>query len=308
MVVVYTSVDQVFAQEVLAAFSERSGIQALPRFDSEAGKTTGFLSLIRREATAPRCDVFWSSEAFGTIELAREGHFVALDATIAADIPREWRDRDERWIGVAARARVVAFNPQRVRRDELPSDWAGYAEPAWAARLALANPQFGTTRGHIAALFAEWGEPAGRRFLEGLRDGGALIADGNSHAVRLVTAGEAALCWTDSDDVWVAQRQGAEIDLAYPLGVNGAPLWIPCTVAVLRGAPHLDHARKLAEFLVSAEVEELLARSDSRNVPVRPALHAALTPDSPKPVAPRFDAIADALPAAMSASREILLR
>lgn len=308
-VVIYTSVDQVFAEEVLSAFSAKTGIRVLPRFDSEAGKTTGFLHQLRREAATPRCDVWWSSEAFGTIELAREDLFESYAPVSATDIPREWRDPQDRWIGYAARARVIAFNPERVRKDELPPTWEGYAASRWAGRLALANPQFGTTRGHIAALFAAWGDQRGRSFLEALRVGGARIADGNSHSVRMVANGEADVGWTDSDDVWVTQRHGSLIESIYPaIDVGGASLWIPCTVAIVRGAPHGEMARKLADFLVSAEAERLLAKSDSRNVPVREALRNELGLNGTAPVAPNFDAIADALPGAMRAAQEILLR
>ena len=308
-VVVYTSVDERFALEIVALFEQQSGIRVDLLPDTEAGKTTGFLRRLQREASRPRCDVWWSSEVFGTIELARAGVLEPYESPAAADIPAAWKDPQRRWTALAARARVLAFNTGALTSDEVPTVWSELAKPNWASRLVIANPQFGTTRGHLAAMLASWGPEPTYKFLQGLHDGGAQIADGNSHAVRLVASGAADLCMTDTDDVWVAQDRGDTIDLVYPrLTPDGPIVWIPCSVARVSGGPNPESAKKLIDFLVSAEVERALARSDSRNVPVRPALRAELALDGPAPEALEFDRVADALPDAMRMAADILLR
>ena len=62
------------------------------------------------------------------------------------------------------------------------------------------------------------------------------------------------------------------------------------------------------DFLVSAETEELLAGSDSRNLPVRPALRARLGLESPGAGSLTYEQIADHMTEAVSVAREILLR
>jgi iron(III) transport system substrate-binding protein len=255
--------------------------------------------------------VWWSSEPFGTIELARAGVLAPCESPAAADIPAEWKDARRRWTGLAARARVIAYNTQRVRPDELPSTWRDFASENWASRATLANPQFGTTRGHVAAMFASWGATEATAFLTELHEAGTRIADGNSMALQAVASGGADLCMTDTDDVWVFQQRGAPVEMIYPsmtADPQGPTLWIPCTVALVKGAPNEETARRLIDYLVSAEVEQALAASDSRNVPVRGALRAKLRFETPEPVAPRFEKIVDAMPDAMLAARELLLR
>lgn len=308
-VVLYTSVDEEFARVVVDRFTQQTGVRVDAVFDSEAGKTTGLVRRLAREASAPRCDVWWSSEVFGTIELARLGALAEYDSPAAADIAPQWKDAQRRWTGHAARARVVAFDTRKLRPADLPRTWRELGQPRWAERTALANPQFGTTRGHVAAMFALWPPPAGRDLLQALRDAGARLADGNGHAVRLVAAGQAELAWTDTDDVWVAQRRGQPIDLIYPaIAEDGPPLWIPCTVAPVRGGPAGDAAKALVDFLVGPDVERILAESDSRNVPVRPDLGRELFPAGPLPQPVDYERISDGLPEAMTAARDILLR
>lgn len=309
-VTLYTSVDEPFARMVVEQFEKRSGLKVALITDSEAGKTTGLVQRIIAEAQTGRvrADVFWSSEIFNTMVLARQGFWVAYDSPSAADIPVEFRDPQRQWTGAAVRARVVAFDPRRVRRADVPTIWEELGSVKFAKDVALANPLFGTTRGHLAAMQALWGETRTRAFLVGLRAGGAQVVDGNSAAVRAVIDGGALFAATDSDDVFMAQKSGAILGMIFPDMGDGGTLLIPCTVALVAGAPHAEGGKKLVDFLVSAEVEEMLARSSSGNIPVRAALREKLNLVWPAASQVRFEAAADAMEQAVEAARDVLLR
>ena len=309
-VVVYCSVDETFAREVLAKFQLNTGIEVATIFDSEAGKTTGLVNRVIREAQSgrPGADVFWSGELFGTMRLAQAGLLAVYQPPSVEDIPPSYRDPKHRWTALALRARVLAFDPKRTPPDELPMRWEDVAKPEIARHTAIANPLFGTTRGHVGAMFALWGAERGRAFLHSLRDNGALIVDGNSAAVRAVIDGRAKFAVTDADDVWVAQRCGASLD-SRPLDMgDGGTLLIPCSVGVVNGGPNPQTARQLVDFLVSAEVERMLAMSDSRNVPVRDALRRELQMPSPAGSKIGYELIAGAMGESEAAVREILIR
>lgn len=307
--IVYCSVDEPFALEVLDRFTKDTGILVDPIFDTEAGKTTGLVNRIVAEAESgrTRADVFWSGEVFNTILLARRGLLETYDSPAAADLPAKFRDSEHRWTGTAVRARVLSLAADR-SVESAPKTWHEIAAEEFAPRVALANPLFGTTRGHVAAMFALWGSDRARAFLTNLRERGALVLDSNSATVRAVLAGRADFAATDTDDVWMAQKSGARLGVVYPDLGDGGTLLIPCTVAILRAGPHRDAARRLVDFLVSAEVERLLAESDSRNIPVRESLRTSLGISMPPASRVSFDAVADAMDEAEKAVREILLR
>ena len=307
-VTVLCSVDESFIDAVLKPFERKTGIVVRAVTDSEASKTTGLLSRIRAEGEHPRADVLFSSEIFGTIELANQGFLESYDSPAAADLPPAFRDPKHRWAAIGLRGRVIAYDPTRVDAESLPRDWESFGQPQWASRLAIANPLFGTTRGHVAAMFAIWGPDRARSFLRSLRDHGALILGSNSATVRAVRSGRADLCVTDTDDVFVARRDGASLAMIYPDMGAGGTLWIPCSVAILKNCPHPDQARQLVDYLLSPPVEITLARSPSQNVPVRPNVARVAYIQAPR--IPRFDyeKIAASLPVSESAVRDILLR
>lgn len=60
---------------------------------------------------------------------------------------------------------------------------------------------------------------------------------------------------------------------------SGATICIPNTAAMIRGTKHRDAARKLIDFLASAQTELALARSKSRQVPLGPVDDAQLPED-----------------------------
>ncbi len=307
--VVYCSADEEFARQVLAEFQRQTGVEAQVLFDTEAGKTTGLVRRIEAERDRPRADVFWSSEVFNTIRLGEQGLLAPYRPKTAGDVAAQFRSPKDLWTGFGLRGRVVAFNTTKLSQEQSPKRWIDLADPKWASRLVMANPQFGTTRGHVAAMFALWGEDKATDFLERLRKHGVRLADGNAAAVRMVAKGEADLCMTDTDDVWVAQKRGWPIDLVYPSMTEGqGTLWIPNTVAMLKGCRHPDAARRVVDFLASAQVERQLANTDSRNVPVRPALREELGVAPPSAAAVDFRAAAGAMPTAIERAQEILLR
>jgi len=349
-VVVYCSVDVAFARPILREFERRGGIRVHPVFDTEAGKTTGLVNKLIAERSRPRADVWWSGEIFGTIELARHGALEPYDSPSAADIPPRYRDPARLWTAFALRARVLAYDPGRTKPDDLPRRWCDLADPRFRDRLAMADPRFGTTRGHMAALLSLWGEAAMKDFYAGLKENGCRLTDGNSKSVLLLTRGLVEAAATDTDDVIAAQLRGDSVDMIYPdcdappapaplarthaarrghdiatqpasPGHDGphasnspksaavpGTLWIPNSAALVRGSPRPQAARRLLDYLLSAEIEKELARSDSRNVPVRPALRDELRLSAPAQAAIDYAAAAKALARSDELVATVLLR
>jgi iron(III) transport system substrate-binding protein len=279
-VTLYVSADERFAREVVALFEKETGIDVDMVTDTEAKKTTGLVERIRAERGNPLADVFWSSEVFMTIDLASEGLLAPHESDATRDWPAPHRDDERLWHGFAARARVIVFSTDRVPSEHVPDTWMGLTQERFRGRVVMADPRFGTTGGHFAAMKAYWnrlGIPGYyEAFLEGLRDNEIrLLASGNAGVVEAVVRGEADIGMTDTDDVWVARERGAKIDIVYARhnaddGPGTGTLLIPNTVARIAGGPNPDAAARLIDFLLSERVERMLAESASHNVPLRP--------------------------------------
>jgi iron(III) transport system substrate-binding protein len=320
-VVIYCSVDVTFARPILDEFAGRTGLKVHPVFDTEAGKTTGLVNKLLAEKAAPRADVWWSGEVFGTMQLAAAGVLAPYKSPVAAEIPDRYKQSDGLWTAFGLRGRVLAYNPKRTKKEDLPRRWCDLVDPEYKGRFRMADPRFGTTRGHMATLLTLWGPQAMTDFYRGLRANDCKLTDGNSQAVLLLSRGMADIVATDTDDVIVAKERGDSIDMIYPdldapapvgAGPTSKPtsgtLWIPNSVALVAGSPHADAGRRLIDYLVSAEIEERLHASESRNVPVRPALRIKLNAEAPGEANADYAAAAAMLDRSDELVRDVLLQ
>ncbi len=277
-VVIYVSADDYVARPLLAEFEAESGLEVVARYDTEATKTTGLVNRIRDEASRPRADVLWSSEPFMMAQLAEEGLLAAPPSDRLAEWPEAWRDPERRWHAFSGRARVIVFAPDRVPADRVPRTWMDLTRPWWKDRIVMADPRFGTTRGHLGAMKRTWDREVMpgyyEAFLEGLAENGIrMLPGGNAAVVDAVASGEADVGLTDTDDVWVAQDRGLAVALVYPRHApddapGGGTLVVPNTAALVKGGPNPDAAVRLLEFLLSKQAEIALMKTASRNVPL----------------------------------------
>lgn len=280
-VVVYTSEDQVFSEPVLQEFEKTTGIKVRAVYDTEETKSTGVALRIVAERDRPQADVFWANEPLRTVMLQQQGLLEAYRSPGADDIPARYRDPDGHWTGFAARARVILYNTNEVKSGEAPSSVRDLVDPRWKGRAGLANPLFGTTTTQVAALVALWGEPATRQFLDGIKANGVKLLTSNGEAKDLVASGELAWAFTDTDDASEAVEQHKPVGVVYPDQTGIGTLVMPNAVALVKGAPHPESARKLIDYLLSRQAEETLAKSTAAQMPLHPNVPV---PPNVKPV------------------------
>ena len=110
-------------------------------------------------------------------------------------------------------------------------------------------------------------------------------------------AGRLAFGLTDTDDSIGEVDSGSPVTIVYPDGDAGAlgTLFIPNTLAILKGAPDPKDAEALADYLLSPEVEASLAGGPSAQIPLLKSTTAPArveTPGTVRAMAVDFEAAA----------------
>ncbi len=269
-VVIYCSVDQDFAEAVLARFEEQTGIAVAAVYDVEAAKTVGLYQRLLAEREAPQADVFWNGEFTHTLALARQGLLQPYRPAHAADLPSRYLAADSSWTAVSARARVIVYNTELLTAEQAPQTLDALLEPQWQGRLCIADPVFGTTATHLAALWALRGPARAQELWQGLRHNQVRVLPSNGAVRDAVARGDVPVGLTDTDDVFVGLADGKPLGWVYPDADGEGTLIVPGTVALLRASPQPELGRKLVDFLCSAETERLLATLRANQMPLRP--------------------------------------
>jgi iron(III) transport system substrate-binding protein len=310
-VVVYSSADKEFAELIFSAYEQRTGVKVLPLYDTEETKTAGLTARLLAEKAHPKADVFWSSDMSRAVALAKQGMAAPYVSPQAAGIPSEFKSADGLWTGFAARIRVLLYNTSRTTEASAPRSILDLPKPRWKGRFAIANPHFGTTSFHLAALLTRWGDVRAAEFFQSLQHNGAVIAAGNADVKDRVADGRVDVGILDEDDAIVAMRDNKPVAMIVPdqdgAEALGTPL-MPNAAILVKGAPHPEEARRFIDFLVSAESERILAASAAAQLP----LHTGVPGPPQLPPLSKirvmqvdYDAVAQKLPAMDAAVKSI---
>ena len=144
-----------------------------------------------------------------------------------------------------------------------------FRSPKWKGKFSLAYPLFGTTATHAAALYSELGQERAEAFFKSLKNNDVMITDGNASSRDRVADGTIAIGFTDTDDAYVAIKQGRPVDIIWPDKDSLGTLLIPNTVALINNGPNPKAGKKFIDFLLSKDVEAMLAASDAGQIPLR---------------------------------------
>ncbi|HZV05340.1 MAG TPA: extracellular solute-binding protein [Gemmataceae bacterium] len=308
-VVLYCAQDRDFAVPLLDEFHRQFGLPVVPTYDTEKNKSVSLYEELVAERNRPRCDVFWNNEILSTIRLQKQGFLEPYDSPSAKTYPAECKAADHTWHAFATRARILIVNTRLVPERDRPRSLLDLTDARWRNRVVMAQPQYGTSATQAVCLFQVLGSERAKKYYLDLKANGVQIAPGNKQVAEWVGQGrtpvgqEVAVGITDTDDAMEEVRDQHEVAIIYP--DRDAPtesklgtLFIPNTLAILKGCPNPEGARRLIDYLLGAEVEKRLAEGNSHQVPLNPEVKAKLPPEIETPRTVRamkvdFDKAAD---------------
>ena len=267
VVVVYVSEDQVFSEPILKDFERESGTKVKAVYDTEETKSAGAMNRLIAEKANPQADVYWANEPIRAEALRQRGISAPYRSPGAQGIPDQYRDAEGHWTGFSARARVLIVNRSL---KEKPFSIRAYTDPRFNGKAVIANPLFGTTTAHMAALFTVWGDGNAKTFLDAMRENNVRISSSNGESADQVATGAFQFALADTDDVYSRQKQGRPVEAIYPDQDDGGLgcFIVPNAVLLIKGGPHPEEGKRLIDYLLSRETEKKLANSDAGQIPL----------------------------------------
>ena len=260
-VVLYCGVDQDQSRQIADLYEQEAGKTVLYQGEIESQRSIGLPQKLRDEKSNPRADVFWSNEIMNMVDLSSRGLLDTLPDGVADAFPLEWRDPNHRYVAFGARARVFLVNTALLEEKDYPSSLEDLLDPKYKAMglaTCMARPLSGTTYTHAVAMLTS-DETDGKRFLDAVAEAGAdgrmklVQSNGRSMNQARKKENKVAFALTNTDDAWVAIREGDPVVVVYPDQGEGRPgaVLIPNTVALVKGRPHPEAAADLLRWLVT---------------------------------------------------------
>lgn len=261
---------------IAQAFQKSTGIETA-QLRLSAGE---IIQRVRAERNHPQADALGEIGLSSVLTLKQEGLLEAYRSPNAEAIPAKFRDADGYWAAMGIDFIGIASNRQFLKESGLkpPATWEDLTRPELRGQVCLGNPgTSGTGYTFITTVLQVMGEPKGWEYLRRFNANVAQYTRSGIGPRELVGRGEMGVGLLFAHDILSSIGRGFPIEMSVPTEGTGYDLFC---VAILKGAPNLDAAKKYGDWSLTLEYAEMLPATDYILLPTHPKakLHDAMRP------------------------------
>lgn len=252
---IYSGRSESLVGPIIQQFQEATGITVQVRW----GKTAEVAATLLEEGANSPADVFFAQDPGGLGAVA--DMLAPLPEDILNRVDPRFRDPRGRWVGISGRARVIVYNTQRVRPEELPDDLWGFTDPRWKGRIGWAptNASFQTM---VTAMRVAWGEEKTRQWLAGILANDPVVYEKNTPIVAAAGAGEIDVGFVNHYYLYrFLQEEGESFPARNYFLPGGGPgsLVMVAGAGVLASSRNQEAAHKFLRFMLSPVAQQYFA-------------------------------------------------
>ncbi len=269
---VYSSRHYPGDQAVFDAFQKQTGIKV----NVVSGDVNGLIERLKREGAKSPADLIVTVDAANLYRLKQDGLLQPVKtAGLEEVVPAPLRDPDGLWYTIATRARVIAYNTDKVK----PEDVATYeqlADAKFKGRLLVRSSNHVYNQSLISALISHNGVDKTEAWAKGIVANLARTPQGgDTDQLKAIAAGEGDVAIVNSyyyaraKDGSPEERKMVErIGVVFPNQADRGTHINVSAVGLTKTAPNKDAAVKLMEFMLTPEAQKALV-SGTGEFPVR---------------------------------------
>jgi iron(III) transport system substrate-binding protein len=256
-------------------FTNRTGIKVNIR----SGEGAGLANQIIEEGAASPADVVMTENSPELMVLEEQGLLAKVDPATLANVPEQHNSPTGSWVGVAARASVLVYDPAQLDPSQLPASVRDLATPAWQGRGKIGiAPEESDFQPLVTAVARTDGEAAATDWLNGLK-ANAEVYNGNGAILDAVENGRLAAGLINHYYWFRRAAERGEANMRsrlyyFPQGDPGA-LVVVAPAGALASSRQPDAAQKFLAYLVSPEGQQTLVDSNDFEYPLATGAVAA---------------------------------
>ncbi|MDZ4162938.1 MAG: putative 2-aminoethylphosphonate ABC transporter substrate-binding protein [Burkholderiales bacterium] len=227
--------------------------------DSTGIITAKFLA----EKAKPVADVVMGVAASSMVVFDREGLLQSYaPVNLKAVNPRYTSGGAQpTWVGMNVWGAAICYNVAEAMKQGLPKieSWKDLLRPEFKGKVVMPNPaSSGTGFLDVTAWLQMFGEKGGWEYMDGLHQNIAVYTHSGSKPCVMAGAGEFPVGISFEYRANVVREKGAPIDVLFPKEGLG---WDLESIAIVKGTPKLEAAKKLADWASTREASELYAKN-----------------------------------------------
>ena len=263
---IYSGRGESLVGPIFEAFSRETGVEVDVRYN----KTPAIATQVLTERGDSAADVILMQESGYLGTLAENDLLATLPSALLNAVDPRFRDPEGRWIGTSGRARVLVYNTQQLRPEDLPRSLADLGDSKWRGKLGWA-PGNASFQAHVSALRHLWGEDKTRQWLKRVSGNQPTVYPKNSPQVRAAATGEIQIGWVNHYYLLRAKSSNPEIPAAnynFPAEADAGNVLMIAGVAIRKGSKRVEDALVLVRFLTGEAAQRAFAQ-DGYEYPTR---------------------------------------
>ena len=252
---IYSAREETLVGPIIQQFEDATGIDVGVKY----GSNSGLAATIQEEGANSPADIFFATDP-GLLG-SMSDLFTALPSGILDRVDSEFRSREDKWVGISGRARVVVYNPDVISADELPDSILDFTDPEWNGRIGW-PPTNGSFQAFVTAMRTTLGEDAARDWLEGIQANDPRVYPKNTPIVDAVSRGEVDVGFVNhyylyrflaehGEDFQARNYHPKNGDIGAMMLVNGA--------AILSTSENTKEAERFLGFMLSLSAQQYFA-------------------------------------------------
>ena len=276
---VYSAREEQLIKPLLDAFSKDTGIKV----NLVTGDDDPLLERLKREGANSPADVLITADAGRLYRATQNGSLQAIQsAKLNQAVPANLRDPENHWFGLTYRARVIFYNKDKVKPNEL-STYEALADPQWQGRVCVRSSNSIYNQSLLASMIQADGAAQAENWAKGLVNNFARApAGGDRDQIKAVAAGQCDVALANTyyyaqmlygKDA--AQKAAAsKVGLFWPNQNNRGTHINISGAGVTTSAKNKENAIKLLEYMVLDDAQRWYS-STNGEFPVKPGITAS---------------------------------
>jgi len=226
--------------------------------------STGIITAkLLAEKANPQADIVLGLAATSLLVLEQEGMLQPYAPRGVEKLNPRFVDtkKPPMWVGMDVWSATICFNTVEAKKRNLPKPetWKDLLKPVYRGQITMPHPaSSGTGFLDVTAWLQLYGEAEGWKYMDALHENIAQYVHSGSKPCRQAGAGEFVMGISFEYRANATKASGAPIDLVIPKEGVG---WDMEASAIMKTTKKLELARKVMDWSVTGEANELYAKS-----------------------------------------------
>jgi iron(III) transport system substrate-binding protein len=177
-------------------------------------------------------------------------------------VPAQYRAEDGAWTALTLRGRVLMYNTDLVKPEELPKSIFELADPKWAGQIASTDSTSGAMLGYLVALRKLTSNEKVEALIKGLvANDVQWLGSSHTNVRNAVGKGEAKLGLVNHYYYYLSKAEGQPVGLHY-LDDDLGLIVNSTNAGIVKNAKNLANAKLFVDFMLSEVGQQVFAEKN----------------------------------------------